>query len=210
MGEYREISGQSEEGRENIKQVFERYHKTLVRWCVYKLWKHRITPEQVSAEDLVQQVYLTLLSTDKTVNLDRPEHEVKEFLNRTLDTRISTYLFHKNRKIRKLPGEQVEIDARSSEEFDREFALSLGTIFQESPEMLERQELEFALGKLAEKKPEFADRIRKYYQEELTFDEIAKLHGITRQGVQSSVVRGLEMLQKIISRSGMMAGRRRK
>lgn len=196
-----------------IEQVFERYHKDLIRWCMHKLKIGPPDPNvEIEAEEIVQEVYKTLLTAKTPIDLSRTEPEIRGFLNLTLNHQIGEYFKRKKAKKRNPEGGLVSLEEMMSGKKGGGKKGEGGVPFQpiqpttngdftesligESETQGKNDKIEQTLKKLS---PRMEAIIRKSYQQGKSDEEIAKDFGVNGKRIGQLRKRAEKIIRNIIS-----------
>ena len=188
--------------REVVEQVFNRYHKNLINWCIYKLkTKNLGFDHQSDAEEIVAEVYATLLDEKKSpIDLNNPN--IEAYLNTALQHAIGHYIREKNTKKRRPEGlllslEEVEDRKDIAPQLTQYFAEHTSQHTSDKEEMYEK--IEQALKRLGSRNPKMAKIIKERYGLGKTQVQIAESYGEKKQNIQNLEKQALGFLYGIIT-----------
>ena len=181
----------SEERNKILEEIFKRYHKNLIHWCIYRLRnKYPTLPDPESdAEEILAYMYQKLLTSksQSTIDLTRSEPEVKSLLSVVLDQTIARYVAMTRARKRKPDGGLVSLEE----------VLGIPGVGK-SKDKLDQHKIESALAMLERRNPKMVDIIKKIYQQGKTLEEVGEDYGDTRENIRQLKKRGLMFLRNIM------------
>jgi RNA polymerase sigma factor (sigma-70 family) len=185
------------ERKKIVAEVFERYHKDLIRWCMLRLNRIYLKKSYISnnpksdAEEIVALVYQDLLSIKNSVDLTRSGPEIVSFLNIILEQEMNHFT-SKIKAQKRIPQsnlislEELEELTGPKEEYDN------------------RIYAEQAFSKLEqgdEREQRMADILRRRYLLGETQKEVGEKYGVTGDAIRQREAKALEKINKRLRRS---------
>ena len=190
---------------EIVTKVFKEYHNELIRWCIKRLKK--IKDSYVSndlegdAEEIVQNLYKKLLTTENPIDFKRKTSEIGSYLHTALNSTLDTFIAAKKAKKRVPENKLISIEETIGEDEEKNMPLKLREFFIEKNNEKDDDKLriiESALSQLKEKYPRMAEIIRRRYELGETQEEIGKDYKITKTAIQHIEKEALGKIRKIL------------
>jgi len=192
---------------EAVAEVFKRYHKELIRWCMSRLNRISLKKIYVSsnpksdAEEVVALVYQNLLASKNSVDLTRSDPEIVAFLNIILDHEMNHYV-SKMKTQKRIPQAEMTSQEELSGEDEENIPVELKKYFTKQANTEEENNnhlaVESALLELEKKDERMANIIRQRYMLGETQKEAAKHNGITPARVGQIEQSALEKLKRLL------------
>lgn len=196
------------ERSQTLEEVFNKYHKDMVKWCGFKLrkdyWRHNVKSD---AEEIVAFVYERLLKDKVSIDLTRTGAEVRNFLNMELDKAIVNFSL-KIQAQKRIPVQKQESLEQILEDKDEEdLEAKLKDYFlSDNKEGEEKQELEkmyekieTAISKIKEVDERLMDIIRKRFQEKKTLRDIAQEYGVSGELIRVKEEKALNIIRDVVA-----------
>ncbi|MDR3519694.1 MAG: sigma-70 family RNA polymerase sigma factor [Candidatus Pacebacteria bacterium] len=195
----------TDERSELLAEVFKRYHKDLIKWCIARLNKLTIKGSRISnnlksdAEEIVADVYKVLLTDKNPIDLNRTDAEIGKFLNIVLDQAVIHYVRKITAQKRFPRGGFVSTEEITEENDEEELLEKLKEYFtQKTDDTIEDGRwpmIKDALVELEKQDKQQVDMIRALYQEGHTLEEIGKSYGFSRENARQRIKRGLNKIK---------------
>lgn len=193
-----------------VEEVFKRYHKNLIYWCIRKLntkrFEHGMSSGDVESDsqEIVAYLYERLVKNETPIDLTRSEGEIRSFLNKALEQAIANFIRNQTASKRSPEGGLVSFEAllndNGEENLPIKSKLTSGKYENEEVEKKEMQgKIEQAISMLASRNQKMADIIRKSYQEEKGDEEIAKEYGSFRQDIFKLRKKAEKIIRNIVN-----------
>lgn len=167
----------------SIEYLVEKYNKLVYKIC------YDMLGSSLDAQDTTQEVYLSLyINFERYGNLS--ENDIKNIICKIALNKCKDILKSKARKLQNLTSDdQIALENYESDnDIEEEIYLKDRTNY---------------LSKIInELKEPYNDVLRKYYLEELSLEEIAKLRNTSKETIKMQIHRGKNLLKEKIEKDG--------
>jgi RNA polymerase sigma factor, sigma-70 family len=167
----------------SIEYLVEKYNKLVYKIC------YDMLGSSLDAQDTTQEVYLSLyINFERYGNLS--ENDIKNIICKIALNKCKDILKSKARKLQNLTSDdQIALENYESDnDIEEEIYLKDRTNY---------------LSKIInELKEPYNDVLRKYYLEELSLEEIAKLRNTSKATIKMQIHRGKNLLKEKIEKDG--------
>lgn len=167
----------------SIEYLVEKYNKLVYKIC------YDMLGSSLDAQDTTQEVYLSLyINFERYGNLS--ENDIKNIICKIALNKCKDILKSKARKLQNLTSDdQIALENYESDnDIEEEIYLKDRTNY---------------LSKIInELKEPYNDVLRKYYLEELSLEEIAKLRNTSKATIKMQIHRGKKLLKEKIEKDG--------
>ena len=167
----------------SIEYLVEKYNKLVYKIC------YDMLGSSLDAQDTTQEVYLSLyINFERYGNLS--ENDIKNIICKIALNKCKDILKSKARKLQNLTSDdQIALENYESDnDIEEEIYLKDSTNY---------------LSKIInELKEPYNDVLRKYYLEELSLEEIAKLRNTSKATIKMQIHRGKNLLKEKIEKDG--------
>lgn len=167
----------------SIEYLVEKYNKLVYKIC------YDMLGSSLDAQDTTQEVYLSLyINFERYGNLS--ENDIKNIICKIALNKCKDILRSKARKLQNLTSDdQIALENYESDnDIEEEIYLKDRTNY---------------LSKIInELKEPYNDVLRKYYLEELSLEEIAKLRNTSKATIKMQIHRGKNLLKEKIEKDG--------
>lgn len=185
---------ETSERAHTLEEVFKKYHKDLIKWCIGKLHNQypRIKSPNLKsdAEEIVAGAYETLLKSKNPIDLKREEEEVRSYLGILLASEIIHYI-NKIKRQKRIPPESL-VPLEEVLGGKEEGSLSPKEEEQNFTKILTKE----ALAQLEKKDKRSAEIIKARYLEGMTIKEIADIYDVSTTRIRQIEEEALEYIRK--------------
>ncbi len=167
----------------SIEYLVEKYNKLVYKIC------YDMLGSSLDAQDTTQEVYLSLyINFERYGNLS--ENDIKNIICKIALNKCKDILKSKARKLQNLTSDdQIALENYESDnDIEEEICL--------------KDRANYLSKIINELKEPYNDVLRKYYLEELSLEEIAKLRNTSKATIKMQIHRGKNLLKEKIEKDG--------
>ena len=166
----------------SIEYLVEKYNKLVYKIC------YDMLGSSLDAQDTTQEVYLSLyINFERYGNLS--ENDIKNIICKIALNKCKDILKSKARKLQNLTSDdQIALENYESDNDIEEIYL--------------KDRANYLSKIINELKEPYNDVLRKYYLEELSLEEIAKLRNTSKATIKMQIHRGKNLLKEKIEKDG--------
>ena len=167
----------------SIEYLVEKYNKLVYKIC------YDMLGSSLDAQDTTQEVYLSLyINFERYGNLS--ENDIKNIICKIALNKCKDILKSKARKLQNLTSDdQIALENYESDNDIEE-------------EIYLKERANYLSKIINELKEPYNDVLRKYYLEELSLEEIAKLRNTSKATIKMQIHRGKNLLKEKIEKDG--------
>lgn len=167
----------------SIEYLIEKYNKLVYKIC------YDMLGSSLDAQDTTQEVYLSLyINFERYGNLS--ENDIKNIICKIALNKCKDILKSKARKLQNLTSDdQIALENYESDNDIEE-------------EIYLKDRANYLSKIINELKEPYNDVLRKYYLEELSLEEIAKLRNTSKATIKMQIHRGKNLLKEKIEKDG--------
>ena len=167
----------------SIEYLLEKYNKLVYKIC------YDMLGSSLDAQDTTQEVYLSLyINFERYGNLS--ENDIKNIICKIALNKCKDILKSKARKLQNLTSDdQIALENYESDNDIEE-------------EIYLKDRANYLSKIINELKEPYNDVLRKYYLEELSLEEIAKLRNTSKATIKMQIHRGKNLLKEKIEKDG--------
>lgn len=167
----------------SIEYLVEKYNKLVYKIC------YDMLGSSLDAQDTTQEVYLSLyINFERYGNLS--ENDIKNIICKIALNKCKDILKSKARKLQNLTSDdQIALENYESDNDIEE-------------EIYLKDRANYLSKIISELKEPYNDVLRKYYLEELSLEEIAKLRNTSKATIKMQIHRGKNLLKEKIEKDG--------